>query len=52
MQAEFTPGGAVRVLAKNPNHWKAGRPKASALNHRGPGPVAAISAIRSGEVDL
>jgi peptide/nickel transport system substrate-binding protein len=53
MQEEFTPGGAVRVLAKNPNYWKAGRPKAECLRITvAQEPVAAISAIRSGEVDL
>ena len=53
IQEEFTPGGAVRVLKRNPNYWKAGRPKAECLRITvALEPVAAVSAIRSGEADL
>src|SRR5262249_31287873 len=53
IQEEFTPGGAVRRFTKNPNYWKAGRPKAECLRVTvALEPVAAVSAIRSGEADL
>jgi len=53
IQEKFTPGGAVRVFAKNPTYWKAGRPKADCLRVTvALEPVAAVSAIRSGEADL
>src|SRR5262249_53729835 len=53
VQEEFTPGGPVRLFKKNANYWKAGRPKAECLRITvAQEPVAAVSAIKSGEVDL
>jgi peptide/nickel transport system substrate-binding protein len=53
IQDDFVPGGAARTLAKNPNYWKAGRPKAECLRITvALEPIAAVSAIRSGEADL
>ena len=53
MQEQFTPGAPVRILRKNPNYWKAGLPKAECLRVTvAQEPVAAVSAIKSGEVDL
>jgi peptide/nickel transport system substrate-binding protein len=53
VQDEFTPGGPVRVLKKNPHYWKAGLPKAECLRITvSREPVAAVSAMKSGEVDL
>ena len=53
VQEDFAPGGAVRVFTKNPSYWKAGRPKAECLRVTvALEPVAAVSAIRSGEADL
>jgi peptide/nickel transport system substrate-binding protein len=34
MQKEFTPGGPLRVLAKNPDYWEADLPKADCLEIR------------------
>jgi peptide/nickel transport system substrate-binding protein len=34
MQQEFTQGGALRVLAKNPDYWETGLPKADCLEIR------------------
>jgi peptide/nickel transport system substrate-binding protein len=53
MQEEFTPNAPVRILRKNPNYWDAGKPKAECLKITvAQEAVAAVSAIKSGEVDL
>jgi peptide/nickel transport system substrate-binding protein len=53
VQEDFAPGGAVRVFTKNPSYWKTARPKAECLRVTvALEPVAAVSAIRSGEADL
>ena len=53
MQEEFTPNAPVRILRKNPNYWQAGLPKAECLRITvAQEPVAAISAIKAGQVDL
>jgi peptide/nickel transport system substrate-binding protein len=53
VQEEFTPGGPVRLFKKNASYWKAGLPKADCLRVTvAQEPVAAVSAIKSGEVDL
>jgi peptide/nickel transport system substrate-binding protein len=53
MQEEFTPNAPVRILRKNPNYWDAGKPKADCLRITvAQEAVAAVSAIKSGEVDL
>ena len=53
MQEEFTPNAPVRILRKNPNYWDAGKPKADCLKITvAQEAVAAVSAIKSGEVDL
>ncbi len=53
MQEEFTPNAPVRILRKNPNYWKAGEPKAECLRITvAQEPVAAVSAIKAGQVDL
>ncbi len=53
VQDEFTPGGPVRLLKKSTNYWKAGLPKADCLRITvAQEPVAAVSAIKSGEADL
>src|SRR5688500_10286373 len=53
MQEQFTPNAPVRILRKNPNYWDAGKPKADCLKITvAQEAVAAVSAIKSGEVDL
>jgi peptide/nickel transport system substrate-binding protein len=53
MQEQFTPNDPVRILRKNPNYWDAGKPKADCLRITvAQEPVAAIAAIKSGQVDL
>ena len=53
MQEEFTPNAPVRILRKNPNYWDAGKPKAECLKITvAQEAVAAVSAMKSGEVDL
>jgi hypothetical protein len=54
MQEEFTPVARCAVLRGRPEtNWKAGRPKPSAFEITGARSRSpAISAIRSGEVDL
>lgn len=53
MQEEFTPGGPVRLMNKNPTYWKSGLPKAECLKVTvAQEPVGAVSAIKAGEVDL
>ena len=53
MQEQFTPNAPVRILRKNPNYWNAGQPKADCLRITvAQEAVAAVSAIKAGEVDL
>jgi peptide/nickel transport system substrate-binding protein len=53
VQEEFSPGGPMRVLKKNPRYWKPGLPKAECLRITvAPEAVAAVSALKSGEADL
>jgi peptide/nickel transport system substrate-binding protein len=53
MQEQFTPNAPVRILKKNPDYWNAGQPKADCLRVTvAQEPVAAVSAIKAGEVDL
>jgi peptide/nickel transport system substrate-binding protein len=53
VQEEFTPNAPVRILRKNPNYWDAGKPKAECLRITvAQEPVAAVAAIKSGQVDL
>jgi peptide/nickel transport system substrate-binding protein len=53
MMESFTPGAVKNVLARNPNYWQAGLPKAECLefvpiNEA----VSRAAALMSGEVDL
>ena len=51
MQEQFN--APVRILRKNPNYWDAGLPKEECLRITvAQEPIAAVSAIKSGEVDL
>ena len=53
MQEQFTPNDPVRILRKNPNYWDAGKPKADCLRITvAQEPVAAVAAIKAGQVDL
>ena len=53
VQEQFTPGGPVRILRKNPNYWQAGLPKADCLRVTvAQEPVSAVTAIKAGQVDL
>jgi peptide/nickel transport system substrate-binding protein len=53
MQEQFTPNAPVRLLRANPNYWDAGLPKAECLRVTvAQEPVAAVSAIKAGQVDL
>jgi peptide/nickel transport system substrate-binding protein len=53
MQEQFEPNAPVRILRKNPNYWDAGLPKEECLRITvAQEPIAAVSAIKSGEVDL
>lgn len=53
MQEQFTPNDPVRILRKNPNYWDADKPKADCLRITvAQEPVAAVAAIKSGQVDL
>ena len=53
MQEQFTPNAPVRILRKNPNYWDAGKPMADCLRITvAQEPVAAVAAIKSGQVDL
>ncbi|MCC5974467.1 MAG: ABC transporter substrate-binding protein [Rubellimicrobium sp.] len=52
MQSQFEPGGAVRILTANPDYW-GGAPAAPCLRITvAQEPVAAVTAIGSGQVDL
>ncbi len=53
MQEQFTPNDPVRIMRKNPNYWDAGKPKAECIRVTvAQEPVAAVAAIKSGQVDL
>ena len=53
MQEQFEPNSPVRILRKNPNYWDDGKPKAECLRITvAQEPVAAVSAIKAGQVDL
>jgi peptide/nickel transport system substrate-binding protein len=53
MQEQFTPNAPVRIFKKNPNYWQAGLPKADCIRVTvAQEPVAAVSAIKAGQVDL
>lgn len=53
MQETFEPNAPVRVLKANPNYWQEGLPKVPCLEVTvAQESVAAISAIKSGQVDL
>ena len=53
MQEQFTPNAPVRILRKNPNYWNAGQPKADCIRITvAQEPVAAVAAIKAGQVDL
>ena len=53
MQEQFVPNDPVRILRKNPNYWDAGKPKAECLRITvAQEPVAAVTAIKAGQVDL
>ena len=53
MQEQFTPNDPVRILRKNPNYWDAGKPKADCIRITvAQEPVAAVAAIKAGQVDL
>jgi peptide/nickel transport system substrate-binding protein len=53
MQEQFTPNAPVRLLRKNPDYWAEGQPKAECLHVTvAQESVAAVSAIKSGQVDL
>jgi len=53
VQEQFEPNAPVRILRKNPNYWNPGQPKAECLKITvAQEPVAAVSAIKSGQVDL
>lgn len=53
MQEQFTPNAPVRLLRKNPEYWAEGLPKSECLHITvAQESVAAVSAIKSGQVDL
>ena len=53
MQEQFKPNDPVRIFRKNPNYWDAGKPKADCIRVTvSQEPVAAVAAIKSGQVDL
>lgn len=53
MQEQFVPNEPVRILRKNPNYWDAGKPKAECIRVTvAQEPVAAVTAIKAGQVDL
>ena len=53
VQEQFTPNAPVRLFKKNPNYWDAGKPKSDCLQVTvAQEAVAAVSAIKSGQVDL
>ena len=53
MQEQFEPNAPVRILRKNPNYWDEGLPKEECLRVTvAQEPIAAVSAMKAGEVDL
>ena len=53
MQQTFTPSETKRVLARNPNYWKAGLPKAKCLEMSVmTEEVPRTAALQSGAIDL
>lgn len=53
MQETFKPGDPIRVMKANPDYWDSGLPKSPCLEVTvAQESVAAISAIKSGQVDL
>ncbi|MDW9825151.1 ABC transporter substrate-binding protein [Sinorhizobium meliloti] len=53
MQETFTINGAVRVMRRNPDYWRAGLPKAECLEiTTSLEPTSRLSALLSGTVDL
>lgn len=53
MQDKFVPGGAVRVLKRNPNYWQPGLPKADCLEIRVISEATnRMAAIAGNEADL
>ncbi len=53
VQEQFEPNAPVRILRANPNYWDEGKPKAECLKITvAQEPVAAVAAIKSGQVDL
>jgi peptide/nickel transport system substrate-binding protein len=53
MQEQFEPNAPVRILRRNPNYWDAGKPLAECIRVTvAQEPVAAVSAIKAGQVDL
>lgn len=53
MQEQFKPNDPVRIMKKNPNYWDAGKPKADCIRVTvAQEPLAAVAAIKSGQVDL
>jgi peptide/nickel transport system substrate-binding protein len=53
IQDKFEPNAPVRLFKANPNYWQAGLPKSKCLRVTvAQEPVAAVSAIKAGEVDL
>jgi len=53
VQEQFVPGGAVRILNRNPNYWQAGLPKAECLEIRViTESTSRMAAITAGEADL
>jgi peptide/nickel transport system substrate-binding protein len=53
IQQDFAPGGPIRLLKKNPRYWKPDLPNAECLRITvAPEAVAAVSALKSGDIDL
>ena len=53
IQDKFEPNAPVRLFKANPNYWQTGLPKSKCLRVTvAQEPVAAVSAIKAGEVDL
>src|SRR5207247_2689201 len=53
IQDKFEPNAPVRLFKANPNYWQAGLPKSKCMRVTvAQEPVAAVSAIKAGEVDL
>jgi peptide/nickel transport system substrate-binding protein len=53
MQEQFKPNDPVRIFRKNPSYWDAGKPKSECIRVTvAQEPIAAVAAIKSGQVDL